>query len=192
MNIFSLVLFVHVISAIALFIGIALEGVILARIRAAREIQQLRSAVRASRRLGAVYGPAFLGILLGGIYLAAQLHLRAAWVPLALGATLLMGIVSGAVTGSSMSRLRKALEPKDGSFDSLAGLARANALVISYGFRAGLAVGIVFLMSATPALIPAVLALTIGSIAGIVFGLRMRRISAFGCGWNSTPAQPAV
>jgi hypothetical protein len=191
-NAFSVVLFIHVLSAIALFIGIAFEGAILTRLRSAQDLEQLGCSVRASRRLGAIYGPAFLGILLGGIYLAAQLHIRSAWVPLALGATLLMGIVAGAVTGRNTSRLRKALEQNGSSFESLVGFARGNALVISYGFRAGLAVGIVFLMSAMPALVPSVLALIIGSTLGIVLSFSLRRVSGFGRVWKSTQTQPVV
>jgi hypothetical protein len=189
MTLFSVVLFIHVLSALALFIAIAFEGAILARMRAAHDIAELRLSVSASRRLGALYGPAFLGILLGGVYLAAQLHIRAAWVPTALGATLLIGIVAGAVTGRRVSRLRKALGENHASVVSLAPVARSNALVIAYGFRAGLAVGIVFLMSATPGLVPSLLALAIGSIAGIVFALCLRRIPCVGYAWRSTQPQ---
>ena len=178
MNTFSIVLFIHVLSAIALFVGIAFEGAILIRLRMSANLEQLKLAVGSSRRLGAVYGPAFLGILLGGIYLAAQLHIRAAWVPTALGGTLLMGVVSGTTTQRVMSRMRKTLAQNGSSFDSVAPLLRANAPIVSYGCRAGLAIGIVFLMSATPPLVPSLAALVIGSGLGILFALRLRRIPA--------------
>lgn len=174
MNTFSVVVFIHVLSAMALFVAIALEGAILTRIRAAQTIEQLRHAVRGSSRLGAIYGPAFLGILLGGIYLAAQLHIRAAWVPLALGATLLIAVVGGITTARKMSRLRKAAR-ENRAFEPVAAIAQGNTLFVSYGFRAGLAVGIVFLMSTTPTLVPSLLALTIASVLGVILGLRMRR-----------------
>ncbi|HKW18812.1 MAG TPA: hypothetical protein VJO35_14990 [Terriglobales bacterium] len=173
MTAFSAVLFIHVVSAMALFVAITLEGAILARIRSAQNIEQLRQSVRSSSRLGAIYGPAFLGILLGGIYLADQLHIRAAWVPLALGATLLIAIIGGVMTARKMSRLRKAAQ-ENSAFEPLVGIARGNALAVSYGFRAGLAVGIVFLMSTTPTLVPSLVALTIASIIGIAFALRFK------------------
>jgi xanthosine utilization system XapX-like protein len=173
---FSIVLFIHVISAMALFVAIALEGAILARMRSAENIDQLRQSVRGSSRLGAIYGPAFVGILLAGIYLAAQLHIRAAWIPLALGATLLIAIIGGIFTARKMSRLRKAAAA-NGAFEPLAAIARGNTLAVSYGFRAGLAVGIVFLMSATPTLIPSILALAIASILGVSVSLRSKRAS---------------
>ena len=186
MNIFTLVLFIHVLSAIALFIAIAFEGAVVLRLRAAENIEQLRESAGASRRLGAIYGPAVLGILVCGMYLAFQLHIRAAWVPLAFLGTLLMAIVSGIVPGIKMSRLRKALAQSDPSFENLRGVARSNALVVSYGFRAGLAVGILFLMSTTPGLVPSIVVLAVASILGIFFGLGFRRASRSSSAWKST------
>jgi hypothetical protein len=61
MNSFSIVLFIHVLSAIAFFVAITLEGVALDRLRSARSHEELESAVRAWRRLGAIYAPAFIG-----------------------------------------------------------------------------------------------------------------------------------
>jgi xanthosine utilization system XapX-like protein len=173
-NAFSIVLFIHVLSAIALFIAIALEGFLLVRLRSARDREELQFPVRAFRRLGVIYGPAFLGLLLGGIYLAAKLGSREAWIPLALGATLLMAVAGGLMTGRRMSRLRKVLTTITDSSESLLSLARSKALVVSYGVRAGLAVGIVFLMSTMPSLLPSLGALGAGSVAGILLAFRFQ------------------
>lgn len=194
MNVFSIVLFIHVLSAIALFIGLALEGVILFRLRAARGLEQSRFFVRASRRLGVIYGPAFAGILFGGIYLASQLGSHAAWIPLALGATILILLVGGLVTGRTMSRLNKALSQDAASFESISVQIKSKSLVLSYGFRAGLAVGIVFLMSATPSLIPSVAALVVASLAGVLLATRVRPNSRVqdDCGWRGTSSPAAT
>ncbi len=195
MNVFSVVLFIHVLSAIALFIGLALEGVILFRLGSARALEQSRFFVRASRRLGVIYAPAFVGILFGGIYLASQLGSHAAWIPMALGATLLMLLVGGLVTGRTMSRLNKALSQNTVSFESISAQARSKSLVLSYGFRAGVAVGIVFLMSTTPSFIPSITALVTAAVAGILVATRARLTSRMqdDCGWKGTsgpaPAQ---
>jgi hypothetical protein len=173
-NVFSIVLFIHVLSAIALFIAIAIEGFLLLRLRSASDREQLQFPVRAFGRLGRIYGPAFLGLLGGGLYLAAKLGSRAAWIPVALGATLLMVIVGGLITGRRMSGLRKVLTTITDSSESLLSLARSNALVVSYGVRAGLAVGIVFLMSTMPSLLPSLVVLGAGSIAGLLVALRFQ------------------
>jgi hypothetical protein len=177
MTVFSFVLFIHVLSAITVCVALVLEGVILLRMRSAENHDQLRFPAHAFRRLGPIYGIAFAGILLGGIYLAAELQLRASWVPLALGATLLFLAVGGIVTGRRMSRIRRALDKSDQPFESLAIVAKSTALVVSYGFRAGLLLGILFLMSATPPLLASLLALGATAVAGVLLALRLRRIS---------------
>ena len=48
MTIYSAVLFLHVLSAIALFIAFLLEGVIFIRVRSARSIEQARFFTRAA------------------------------------------------------------------------------------------------------------------------------------------------
>ncbi|MBO0911339.1 MAG: hypothetical protein J2P13_06060 [Acidobacteria bacterium] len=191
MTLYSVVLFVHVLAAIALFIAIAFEGAILRRLRTAQNLEELEHSARASRRLGAVYGPAFLALLAAGMYLAEQMHIRAVWVPLAVGATLLMAIVS-VVTARDMSRLRKRLAENDRSLEKVRGAALSTTLLVSYGFRSGLAVGILFLMTATPKLVPSIAALTVASILGIVFGLGFRRASPSTTSWTSKQSQASV
>ena len=192
MTLFSIVLFVHVLSAIAVCTLLVVEGAILMRMRSARNVEQLQFPTRAFRRLGPVYGIAFAGILLGGIYLAAALQLRAPWVPLALGATVVFLAIGGIVTGRRMSRLQRGLSEKK-SFEALSGIFSGNALVVSYGFRAGLLLGILFLMTATPASLASVLALTVTSAAGIILGLRLRRLSLRECpgSWEQQAASNA-
>jgi hypothetical protein len=63
------------------------------------------------------------------------------------------------------------------SLELLLQSAKSKALVVSYGFRAGLAVGIVFLMSTTPSLALSLLALGIGSLAGILVALGLQSFS---------------
>src|SRR6266513_2078585 len=194
MNVFSIVLFVHVLSAIVLFIALALEGVILFRLRSATSLGQLQFFTRLSRRLGVLYGPAFVGILFGGIYLASQLRSHAAWIPLALGATLLLGLIGGVVTGRTMSRIRKVLSQETVAFESASAQAKSKGLVLSYGFRVGLAVGIVFLMSATPGFIPSLTALVVASLMGVLVAIRVRvsseRVQDAG-GWRGTSGPAA-
>ena len=189
MTFFSFVLFIHVLSAMAVFVAFALEGVILLRLRSAETLEQLRFPSAAFRRLGPVYGIAFAGILLGGIYLAASLHLKAAWVPVALLATLLLLAVGGIVTGRRISRIRRALREPTPPLQDLLAIANSNSLVTSYGFRAGMLVGIVFLMTAMPALLPSVVALILTTLAGVFLAVRLRR-SAMLNSHNPLSARP--
>src|ERR1700730_8601485 len=108
-SVLSAVLFVHVLSAIALFAELALEAAILVRVRSAENIEQARASVRAFQRLRQIAIPAFLGVLAGGLYLASRYGSGTIWIPLSLAATLLIMLVGGLITGRRMARLQREL-----------------------------------------------------------------------------------
>jgi hypothetical protein len=98
MTIYSAVLFIHVVSAIGLFIALAAEGAIVFRIRSARSVEQARFLIRVFQSLRIVAIPSFLGILVGGLYLASKWGKGTFWIPFALGATLLIMVIGGILT----------------------------------------------------------------------------------------------
>ena len=179
MTIYSAVLFIHVISAIGLFIALAAEGAILLRIRTAPSVEETRFFVRAFQRLRVVAIPSFLGILVGGLYLASKWGGGTFWIPFALGATLLIMLIGGLITGKRIARLRKMLSSaeKDASVETLSAAAKDNALLRSCGLRMGLGLGIVFLMTAKPDLLGSLGALSAGCVVGLLAAGRMRRVS---------------
>jgi hypothetical protein len=178
MTIYSVVLFIHVVSAIVLFVALAAEGAIEFRIRSAQSVQQARFFIRAFQRLRIIAIPSFLGILLGGLYLASKWGGGTLWIPFALGATLLIMLIGGLVTGRRIAHLKKALPSieNDGSIDALSGLANDNAILLSYGLRMGLGLGIVFLMTAKPDLLGSLCALATGCVVGLLAAAWMRRV----------------
>jgi hypothetical protein len=188
MTIYSFVLFVHVVSAIGLFIALAAEGAIAFRIRSAQSLEQARFLVRAFQRLRIVAIPSFLGILVGGLYLASKWGRGTFWIPFALGATLLIMLIGGLITGRRIARLKKLLSSteNDGSPSGI----KDDALLLSYGLRAGLGLGIVFLMTAKPDLLGSLGALVAGCGAGLLAAAWMRqvsnRIGTVGCPLSQT------
>src|SRR5258708_29068574 len=140
MTIYSTVLFIHVVSAIGLFIALAAEGAIFFRICSARSVEEARFFISVFQRLRIVAIPSFLGVLVGGMYLASKWGRGIFWIPLALGATLLIMLIGGFVTGLRIARLRKALSSieNDASIEALLAMTRDTALLLSYGLRVGL------------------------------------------------------
>ena len=180
----SAVLFVHVLSALALFVALALEATVLIRVRSSRSIEQARASVHAFQRLRVIAIPAFLGVLAGGLYLASRYGSGTIWIPLSLAATLLIMLVGGLITGRRMARLQRLLSSIDDAapFDAVSAQITDTALIMSYGFRLGLAVGIVFLMTTQPEWPLSLAALGTASIAGVVFvattqDFRTRRVA---------------
>ena len=179
MTIYSTVLFIHVVSAIGLFIGLAAEGAIVIRIRSAQSIEEARFFIRVFQRLRIVAIPSFLGVLVGGMYLASKWGRGIFWIPLALGATLVIMLIGGFVTGLRIARLRKVLSSteNDVSIEALSAMRKSTALLLSYGLRVGLGLGIVFLMTAKPDLLGSLGALAAGCGAGLLVAAWMRRAS---------------
>jgi len=160
-----------------LFIAFLLEGVIFIRIRSARSIEQARFFTRAFSRLWVIYVPSFVGILVGGMYLASQYGGRSFWIPTALLATLMIVVVGGVVTGRKMARLKKMLAGEAAALEVVLAEVKGNSLVVSYGLRIGLALWILFLMTAKTQLIPSLVALSGGLIVGLLAAANIRRIS---------------
>jgi hypothetical protein len=179
MTIYSTVLFIHVVSAIGLFIALAAEGAIVFRIRSAQSVEEARFFIRVFQRLRIVAIPFFLGVLVGGMYLASKWGRGTFWIPLALGVTLLIMLIGGFVTGIRIARLRKVLSSTENDVSILALLAmtKDTALLLSYGLRVGLGLGIVFLMTAKPDLLGALGALAAACGVGLLGAAWMRRAS---------------
>jgi hypothetical protein len=179
MTIYSSVVFIHVLSAIGLFIALAAEGAIFFRIRAAQSTEEARFFIRAFQRLRVIAIPSFLGILVGGLYLASKWGGGTFWIPFALCATLLIMLIGGLVTGRRIARLRKVLSniEKNVSNEALSAMTKDVALLLSYGLRVGLGLEIVFLMTAKPDLLGSLGALVAGCGVGLLCAAWMRRTS---------------
>jgi hypothetical protein len=192
MTIYSPVLFIHVVSAIGLFIALAAEGAIFFRIRSAQSVEEVRFFIRAFQRLRIVAIPSFVGVLVGGMFLASKWGGGTYWIPFALGATLLIMLIGGFVTGIRIARLQKVLSSDETvvSIEAIWAEAKDKALLISYGLRVGLGMGIVFLMTAKPDLLGSLGALAAGCGAGLLGAAWIRRaskrIGAVRCLWSQT------
>jgi hypothetical protein len=189
MTLYSAVLFIHVVSAIGLFIALAAEGAIVFRIRSAQSLEETRFFIRAFQRLRMVAIPSFLGVLVGGVYLASKWGRGFFWIPLALGATLLIMLIGGFVTGIRIAHLKKVLSgtENDVPIEALSAMTKDTALLLSYGLRVGLGLGIVFLMTAKPDLPGSLGALAARCSAGLLGAAWMRRASNRGtvrCLWS--------
>jgi hypothetical protein len=113
------------------------------------------------------------------MYLASKWGRGIFWIPLALGATLVIMLIGGFVTGLRIARLRKVLSSteNDVSIEALSAMRKSTALLLSYGLRVGLGLGIVFLMTAKPDLLGSLGALAAGCGAGLLVAAWMRRAS---------------
>ena|SRR5258706_14566730 len=104
-------------------------------------------------------------------------------------------LVGGLVTGRRMARLKKAFTDDQTTvfLQSMTAMTKDNALVVSYGLRIGLSLGIVFLMTTKPTLMPSLAAIGAGVTMGLIAAAGVRHISnriGTSCGqWSKTHHQ---
>jgi hypothetical protein len=153
--------FLHVTSAMGVFRALGMEGVALYQYRRARNAAQVQTAsngFQTAHRWAPITGAA---TIISGIYLTQTVWgWRAAWINTALVCTLLVALLSGITASPQLTRMRNGTQPQD------------STLWTSLTTRAGLLVGILFLMSVKPPLDVSLIAVAIAAGAGFLAGFR--------------------
>ena len=179
MNIFSIVLFLHLAGALALFIAYGIEWTASSLFRNANSIEQLRAWLRVFKVSPPLSGIGLGVVLLSGGYLASLTGaMKQGWIPATLLAIFLALAVGFAMILPRMKRIRAALPAgatdPTGSVPLPAPL-RAQlsdpVLLTAIRVRFLIASGIVYLMAAkmpfVPSLITLVIAIAIGFLLSI-------------------------
>ena len=152
MTLYSVELFVHVVSALGIFAALTLEGVSLAHLRRATTASQARLWIEFAPGLPALAIGSLVFLLLSGILMTAQMSgWMLAWPRVAMVALILIGPL-GAVTGRRMRAIRQACAANNPMESDLFGKLRDPFLKFSMNIRIALVLGIVLLMTAKPEL----------------------------------------
>jgi len=152
MTFYSVVLFVHVATALGVFAALSLEAVGLIHLRRAATASEARLWIEFAPRLPVLAIGSLVLLLLSGIFMTAQMSGWAlAWPRVALGALILVAPL-GAVTGRRMRAIRAACAANHPNDSGLVGKLRDPFLKFSMNIRIALVLGIVLLMTAKPEL----------------------------------------
>jgi uncharacterized membrane protein len=178
MPLYPIALFLHIVGALGLFMALALEWTSLLYLRRAVTIEQVREWLGIANRLGWVYAPSFLVILVSGFYMTAIAWSEggAAWIAIGLLSLVVLGVLGMAVSGRKMKRITKAAATEDDLVSpDLRQRLRDPLLWTSVQTRAAIALGVVFLMTVKPDLTGALVAIGATSLLGIASALPARR-----------------
>jgi hypothetical protein len=167
MNLYSAVLFVHVVSALGIFAALSFEAATLRRLRGAADSSEARVWLEYLPDLPAWGIAAFVFMLFSGIYLATEMSgWMLAWVRVAMGTLILLAPLGG-IAGRKMRAIRLACAGDNAGDAGLPGMLRDPFLKFSINLRIALVLGVVLLMTAKPDLLE-----SLGVIAGFgVLGL---------------------
>jgi hypothetical protein len=167
MTFYSLVLFAHVTSVLALFACLTIEAVWLFRLRRASNLTEVQFWSEPFPWFSVGTLASILVILFSGIYLTMQMKgFGLAWIDVTMGAFFLMAPL-GAVTGRRLRVIRHLGASGQANHPELLDFLRHRVLKISLSIRIAVFLGIVLLMTAKPDLLES-LSIVSGSI---VFGL---------------------
>jgi hypothetical protein len=178
--VYSVSVFLHIVGALGLFAGIALEQASLLGLRRARTVAQAREWAGLLRARQRLEGPAALLVLATGVYMVATRWGHHAWIGLGLLGMVLMAALGAGLTARRAGAIARAIEGEIAGAVPLGGgplppalrrqlhdpLLRASA-----SLRTALALGIVFDMTVKPgtggALAALGVALALGAVAAV-------------------------
>ncbi len=168
MTLYSIAVFLHVVAMLGLFIALGAEWLLFSNILLAADMAEARGLVRASAILPAVALSSLIFILLTGIYLAAKAKAGTMpWIPVSLGAIVLMGFLGG-IAGRRMRAMRKtSANESHTSLDTYRRSAADAVLQIAVRMRFATALAIVLLMVMRSDMTTSVLIMGAALAAGI-------------------------
>ena len=173
---YGVVLFLHLCALLAAISAGALAHLAEARMRDAVSVEFLRPWARLLGRLGKVFPIALLVLLGSGAYLVHRSWTwSAGWVDVSIvGVVLLFASGGGLVRARGVALRRALMAAGDGPVSpEVRRLIVKHPAAFASWMNTGLAIGIVFAMTAKPALPGSVLALVVGAAAGLGLAVGM-------------------
>ena len=172
MNTYTVVLFFHFVGMAALFVGYGLEWAASALLRRATTAGEARSWLRIYRGSLPVSGPGLLLLILTGGYMAgvtdrsAAGWVIAAWIGIAVALVIGFGLLL-----PRFKKMRPALQASEATAalsSEVLGHVQDPVIVTLIRIRTMLAIGIVYLMTAKPLLVPSLVVLLAAIGLGVI------------------------
>jgi hypothetical protein len=181
MSPYTIPVFVHLLGALALFVGYGIEWGVSALFQNAASAEQLRSWLRVFKISPPLSGAGLLVLLLSGGYLASLSPgtMRQGWISAAF-----LGIIVALALGFALilPRMRGIRSALPAGNESLPAALRTRlgdpVLLTAIRVRVMLATGIVYLMVAKNPLIPSLVALGVAAILGALLSVSTWRQKA--------------
>ncbi len=179
MNLYSIVLFFHIVGAVGFFVALGLEWTSLRRLRRSTTAEEVREWLRVPDDLGRIGMISMVLLLVAGFYMMFVAWGGAPWITVTLGTIVVLIVLSGGITRRRMVAIGKAAGAERGPLSStLKRLVNDPALWFSMQTRIAIAVGILFLMTNKPGLVGSLITIAVATAAGILVSLPSPRREA--------------
>ncbi len=168
---YRLALFVHILGAFGLIAALAIEAISLPGLRRAQRAEDARpwlTGMRVNRIVGPV---SIVLILVTGLYMTATSWGPQGWILVALGSLVLIAILGALLTGTRMARIGPRVFTTTGAIPAeLAAMLQDPVLLVSARIRVALVIGVLFLMTVKPTLVPSLIAIAVAAVLGLLAG----------------------
>jgi hypothetical protein len=178
MSLYTLALFVHLVGVIVGIAGVSGWLFALVGVRAARTVDQVRALLALYATAGNVGLVGVALIVVGGLYMALSTsNSQQAWLVVATISFVLVLAAGQVILGGRMQALSKlAGEAPDGPLPAaLAGPSQDPVMRVTLHTYLTVLFGIVFLMTAKPSLVWAIIVILIAAALGVLSGLPLMR-----------------
>lgn len=167
MNVYSIVLYLHIVGALLLFVALGIEFVTVSRLRSAGTAEQARDWLSVLGSIRVIGPVALVTILVPGLYMVLTSAGWQAWNVLALLAMVVMAALGAASNATRMPAIGRSIGPLRGALPPEARARLRDRIVWSSILaRIGIGLGIVLLMTVKPDLVGSILALVAFAVAG--------------------------
>ncbi|HXR33423.1 MAG TPA: DUF2269 family protein [Candidatus Dormibacteraeota bacterium] len=175
MTLYSNVLFVHILSALTLFLGYGLEWTVSALLRHSSTADQARAWLRVYRVSPPVTGVSLAVLILSGGWLAALTGgMYHAWLIVSVAGIVVALLIGFALILPRVRAIRAALPEGNLPLSPEALLQlQSAALPTLIRVRVMLAAGIVYLMTVKPSLGASLIVLAVSMLLGVLFSLAL-------------------
>lgn len=171
MTLHTVAVYLHVVGALMLFGGQAIEFVGIDRLRRAATAESVLGALGFLKPLGGLYRLAGIALLVTGLYLTFTAWGWPGWIVVSLVLLIALAISGPIMAAAHFGPIAAAAVPASGALsDDLERLTRAPVLVEALYLRCGLALGIVLLMVAKPSTLTSVVAIVLAAGLGLAAG----------------------
>ncbi|HEU5098098.1 MAG TPA: hypothetical protein VFU22_03570 [Roseiflexaceae bacterium] len=178
MNLYTLALFVHVSSAMCLFIGFGIWLLGITRISRAGRVEHVRTLADLMLMVRLVVpGSALLVIAAGATMTRIAWGFQTGWIAVALGSLAIIGPIGTWVVDPKVRAIATLAHTlPDGPLPiTLADRTHSHVLRVALHTMTAMLFGIVFLMTIKPALMGAIGAMVISAVLGLASGVGLAR-----------------
>lgn len=168
MDVYSIVVFLHIVGAVGLFLGLGMEGTILSFLNRADTTKQVISLRGSMILLRITFSISTVLLLLSGIYMVIEIWGWMAWVITGLILVIVLsgsGSMTGKKIGGVLMSLNKTDEPLPSDFKEKLSL---PFLIKSFKIKILLVVGTIFIMTMKPDWVFSIVSIIVAFLIGIL------------------------